>query len=604
MTREEFLGAWASIAGGPPNSEQLAIMEHIEGPLQIIAGPGVGKTYALILRVLFLLCVCHVAPSAIVLTTFTRKAAEELRLRLQEAHSRLSTNYPELRAIDLSQMRLGTLHSLCWDILTEVPGSRYRHLQPLGALEQAFFIYTTSSFGNKDNPNKLNELDLQLVSWIDKKSYRSLPSRWQWVKIFTSAYERLLNDQIDRTSFAEARPIYERLVQLVEEYETALSERHFTDQTLIQQQALELLRSPEGNSWIQSVQYVVVDEYQDTNPLQATLYRALAAALPHNLCVVGDDDQALYRFRGGTVGCLVHFAEECRSAWPKCSVRQLSLVENYRSQPAIVDWCNDHISIHPVMSLPNARVAEKIRLHAQPSSSPTSPAVVAITGKDAKENAFNFVTTLRLLKEQGVIESYAHCALLAHSIKGEAARVYTGELQQQGISIAGFSLFKEQQVYKQILGTLFLALDRSKNLLPSNFAAANAMGWPHFRGVRELGNSPLLLLIGHWTQIAQRRMTAFAIVKHFDVLKDRPLRLLTALIGVPVRPLAFERTEKRLHGRVIVAIPFAAHAHHDPCLGQLGLIGATGILAATIRMMQQTTAGMSAHQGHVQGLLD
>ncbi len=118
------------------------------------------------------------------------------------------------------------------------------------------------------------------------------------------------------------------------------------------------------------------------------------------------------------------------------------------------------------------------------------------------------------------------------------------------------------------------------------------LGWPHFRGVRELGNSPFLLLIGHWAQIAQRRMTAFPIVKHFDILKDRPLRLLTGLIGVPVRPLPFERTEKRLHGRVIVAIPFAAHAHHDPCLGQLGLIGATGILAASIRMMQQTAHWM------------
>ena len=57
MTREEFLDAWASIAGNPPNPEQFASMDHAQGPLQITAGPGVGKTYALILRVLFLLCV-------------------------------------------------------------------------------------------------------------------------------------------------------------------------------------------------------------------------------------------------------------------------------------------------------------------------------------------------------------------------------------------------------------------------------------------------------------------------------------------------------------------------------------------------------------------
>ena len=518
MTREEFLDAWASIAGNPPNPEQLAIIDHAQGPLQITAGPGVGKTYALILRVLFLLCVCQVAPSAIVLTTFTRKAAEELRLRLQEALSRLSMKSPELRAIDLSHMRLGTLHSLCWDMLTETPGSRFRHLQPLGALERAFFIYTTSSFG-KTNQSDIDELDRQLASWIDKKTYRSLPSRWQWVKLFTSAYERLLNDQLDCASFASARPLYQRLMQLVEEYETALRQRHFTDQTLIQQQALELLRSPEGNSWIQSVQYVVVDEYQDTNPLQAALYRALAAAPPHNLCVVGDDDQALYRFRGGTVGCLVHFAEECQRAWPTCEVRQLSLAENYRSQPAIVEWCNGYISIHPHMSLPYARVQiagkAKAPLRAQPSSYPSAPAVVALRGKDLKESASTFVATVRLLKEQGVIESYAQCALLAHSIKGRAVQPYISELQQQGIPLAGFSSFKEQPVYEQILGTLFLALDRSKNLLPGSFAAANATYVDECRQVAQA--EPVLVQmarqINAWLLTDEKAASTMSLVK-------------------------------------------------------------------------------------------
>src|SRR5258708_8088846 len=123
---------------------------------------------------------------------------------------------------------------------------------------------------------------------------------------------------------------------------TALRQRHFTDQTLIQQQALELLRSPEGNSWIQSVQYVVVDEYQDTNPLQAALYRALAAAPPPNLWVVGDDDQALYRFRGGTLGCLVHFAEERQPDWPTCQVRPPPPADNYPSHPPTAYCCNSY----------------------------------------------------------------------------------------------------------------------------------------------------------------------------------------------------------------------------------------------------------------------
>jgi DNA helicase-2/ATP-dependent DNA helicase PcrA len=474
MTREEFLEAWTSIAGRPPNRKQLAIVDHVQGPLQIIAGPGVGKTYALNLRVSSLLYVRHVPPEAIVLTTFTRKAAEELRHRLQETHSQLSSSFPHLRDIDLSRMRLGTLHSICWDILTQTPGSRFRHLQPLGALERAFFIRTTSSFGKNNQTGEVEEIQRQLACWIDQKHYRSLPSRWQCVKILTTAYERLVNDQIDRARFADASPLHKKLIDYVKEYETALGDRRVTDQTLMQQQALELLCSPEGTSWIQSIQHVIVDEYQDTNPLQAALYRALAAIPPHNLCVVGDDDQALYRFRGGTVGCLVHFAEECKRTWPGCSVCQLPLVENYRSQPAIVDWYNHFLSIHPQMSLPNARVIGKAPLRAQPPSPSIDPAVWAISGKNLRESACNFVTTLRLLKERGVIESYAQCALLAHSLKGKAAQAYISELQQQGIPISGLSSYKEQQVSKHILGTLFLALDRSKNLLPSTFAADNA----------------------------------------------------------------------------------------------------------------------------------
>jgi DNA helicase-2/ATP-dependent DNA helicase PcrA len=243
----------------------------VEVPLQIIAGPGTGKTYALILRCLFLLGVCHVAPSAIVLTTFTRKAAEELKLRLQEALLRLSAVFPEFRMIDLSQMRLGTLHSLCWDILTETPASPLRHRQILSELDRAFFVYTRSRFCNNDHDSETEALFLQLVSWVEKKSYHTLPSRWRRALDFVEMYERLINDQVDRAQFAASRPERRLLIQLIEEYEKVLSEHSFTDQTLIQQQALEILSTPLGHLMVQNVQHVIVDEYQDTNPLQAAI---------------------------------------------------------------------------------------------------------------------------------------------------------------------------------------------------------------------------------------------------------------------------------------------------------------------------------------------
>jgi DNA helicase-2/ATP-dependent DNA helicase PcrA len=158
MIVDQLLDALTSATGRTPNLEQRAVMEHNDGPLQVIAGPGTGKTYALILRCLYLLCVLRVRPEAIVLTTFTRKAAEELKHRLHETLLRLSDAFPELREIDVSQMRLGTLHSLCWDFLTETPDSPFRHLQSLTALDRAFFVYTQSRFCRYDQGSETEEL--------------------------------------------------------------------------------------------------------------------------------------------------------------------------------------------------------------------------------------------------------------------------------------------------------------------------------------------------------------------------------------------------------------------------------------------------------------
>ena len=472
---DELLDALASHIGRPPNVEQRVVMEHNDGPLWVIAGPGTGKTYALILRCLYLLCVCRVPPEAIVLTTFTRKAAEELKQRLHEALLRLSVVYPEMSEIDVSQMRLGTLNSLCWDFLTETPGSPYRHLRFLTALDQAFFVYTQSSFcKNVDLEHDTEELFLQLVCWVENKSYNVLPSRWRRAQMFITMYERLIYDQVDRAQFAASRPDFKMLIQLIEEYESALREHHFTDQTLMQQQALEILHSQEGHPLVQGIQYVIVDEYQDTNPLQAAIYRALAATPPHHLCVVGDDDQALHRFRGGTVDCMVRFADACKQAWSGCEVKHVLLTETYRSHPAIVNWINAYITAHPQMSLPNARVREKAPIRAQLSPHPNALVVLSIRGKTPQEVASNFVEVLRTFKEQEVIESYAQCALLAYSLKPkQEAGPYISALQEQRIPLTFSSSSKDQPVYQLMLGTLLIALDRSGNLIPANFAERN-----------------------------------------------------------------------------------------------------------------------------------
>ncbi len=114
-----------------------------------------------------------------------------------------------------------------------------------------------------------------------------------------------------------------------------------------------------------------------------------------------------------------------------------------------------------------------------------------------------------------MIESYAQCALLAHSIKGRAVQPYISELQQQGIPLAGFSSYKEQPVYEQILGTLFLALDRSKNLLPGSFAAANATYVDECRQAAQA--EPVLVQmarqINTWLLTAEKAASTMSLVK-------------------------------------------------------------------------------------------
>ena len=177
-------------------------------------------------------------------------------------------------------------------------------------------------------------------------------------------------------------------------------------------------------------------------------------------------------------------------AWPECEVKSVSLTETYRSHPSIVGWINEYITIHPQMSLPNARVRGKAFLSAKPTSHPDAPVVLAIRGKKPQDVARNLVEVLSLLKEQEVIESYGSCAPLAYSVKpGQDASPYISALRDKGIPLTFSPLSKDQTVYQQILGTLLLALDRSGNSIPANFAANNASLARYVEGCRQMAQT-------------------------------------------------------------------------------------------------------------------
>jgi DNA helicase-2/ATP-dependent DNA helicase PcrA len=224
MTIDDLLTALRSLPYRAliPNEAQEAVMRYSDGPLWVIAGPGTGKTEAVTLRCLRLLCVDRVPPEAIVFTTFTRKAARQLEHRLHLALAALAELFPDVRQIDVSRMRLGTLHSICWDLLTETPGSPFRHLRLLDELERAFFVRTQSRICRY-----YSEIDSQplrqLLAWAANPDSpipsQSLPSPSERGRIFIELCQRLVEDQVDRQRFAQQGQHLALLNELVTEYE-------------------------------------------------------------------------------------------------------------------------------------------------------------------------------------------------------------------------------------------------------------------------------------------------------------------------------------------------------------------------------------------------
>ena len=128
MNLQEMLDVIEQKSGRELNEEQKAVITHGTGPLWVIAGPGSGKSEVLVLRCLKLVCIDNVTPKSIILTTFTKKAAKNIQDRLAIYKSYLDQVDKDLRDVDLFQVRVGTLHSLCNDIMQEYRYVDYQKL--------------------------------------------------------------------------------------------------------------------------------------------------------------------------------------------------------------------------------------------------------------------------------------------------------------------------------------------------------------------------------------------------------------------------------------------------------------------------------------------
>jgi DNA helicase II / ATP-dependent DNA helicase PcrA len=274
------------------NQQQLEAIKATTGPVLIIAGPGSGKTFTLVERIVFLIKGEGVAPESLFVVTFTDKAARELTTRISNRLSELGIEF------NLNEMYLGTFHSICLRILEDY--REYTRLKRSFTLfdqfDQQYFLYQRiKEF--RDIP------DAQLVMGDDQAG------RWLQSEELLKWLNKVSEEALDPATLEIAPDLAIRaLAACFRKYQEMLLENNCLDFSGIQYEALRLLENhPDVLASLRGkLSHLMVDEYQDTNTIQERILLLLAGE-HRNLCVVGDDDQGLYRFRGATIRNILEF---------------------------------------------------------------------------------------------------------------------------------------------------------------------------------------------------------------------------------------------------------------------------------------------------------
>ena len=390
---------------------QRRIIGHLDGPLLVIAGPGSGKTYCIVLRTLNLLLQERAEPKEVVLCTFTEKAALEMRHRVAMAAHKMAYKG------DLSELTISTIHGFCNQLLI-----RHRHRTPLGhnyetldELTQLLFI-----FEHFDEIVGSRESELFLSRWR---------TRWTAIEGARGYFNKITEEMVDHYQLvASDDPFLRAVGGAYQNYAKCLLNANRVDFAHLQRFAYDLLVDPASTDSVSpGLRYVMVDEYQDTNYIQEQFLAKLTRG-NNNLCVVGDEDQSLYRFRGATVRNILEFHQRVPDS------TAINLTTNYRSHRAIVqrynrwmtsaDWSNpDGDSFRHDKEI----IADSEMQH------PDYPSVISIWGTNGRDEAERFADMVAFLKDHGVIEDYNQVALLLHSVRHAHSNRYLEALQAKGI---------------------------------------------------------------------------------------------------------------------------------------------------------------------------
>lgn len=353
---------------GPEDNpdQNKAISAPINQSQFLVAGPGSGKTTVMVLKILKFIFVDDVHPSSILATTFTRKAAAELRSRILSWGDQIKQHLledpknkgmrSELRRLDFNQIITGTLDSISEEVLRthRDPGA-----PPPVVIEEFIASGLMLRVGLFKEEKHHNE-DLYEYLKVIRGTGWGLNTP-EMARNLLEIKDRLYYDQVfwEKLQGDLNHPGAQLALQSIADYTEYLKENLLYDFASLEAEFLDQLEKQKLDKFTKNLKMVLVDEYQDTNLLQEKIYFQLGKKALENggsLTVVGDDDQSLYRFRGATVDLFTQYQKRIKKEL-NIKTELINLSHNYRSTNNIVEFCNQFSQLDPYFQ--PARVKNK-----------------------------------------------------------------------------------------------------------------------------------------------------------------------------------------------------------------------------------------------------
>ena len=318
-------------------NQKEAILSSLCEDQYIVAGPGSGKTTVLVLKILKFILVDDVKLENILVTTFTKKAAKELKERIDKWYSLITKELGVINEYDFNSSFIGTLDSIVEEILSD-----YYNVDVIDNFTSSAIMMQNLLVDERNKDKRLKQFIKKMNNNISANT-SEINNKIQTIR------ELIYYNMIDYDSLKNGADREKVLFEIIDDYTEQLNLRNVMDYAMLEKKFYELLME-EYVEMLSNISVLLIDEYQDTNLLQEQIYFKLAEYVKSNdgnITVVGDDDQSLYRFRGATISLFTNYVDRI-SERLDISPKTIFLQENYRSTKSIIDFTNEFIGIDDI----------------------------------------------------------------------------------------------------------------------------------------------------------------------------------------------------------------------------------------------------------------